>query len=290
MPARKKKYRWTAARRRAFNKMRAALKRSRRKNPKRTTRKRRKTTTKRRTLRSLATKRRKNPMAKRRRRRTTRTRRRRRNPGALLVNPRRKRRTTRRRRRRNPGALLVNARRRRRYRRNAVGGGLGTFAFQVLIPSTVGGLAMGYLDAKFFKGFGPVMRTAVKGLVAVGAGYIVGKKLRKPRMATAMAGAMFGSIGTEWGIRAGGGIVAASKEEGAGALISAARHNPYVARSLGALLQGPTRTSARVYANELIDNEAAHYTDPDDSESEEQILREYETGMANGGLGYYSYS
>jgi hypothetical protein len=261
---RKKKYVWTAARKRAFAKMRAGLKRKnpakrrRRKAPSTKARARKpRTTTRVVALLQPPPARRKNPKMARKRKTTTK-RRRRRNPGALLVNPRHKRRKT----------------SRRRYRRNPSMRGTAKNLLSIGVPAVGGGVLMGFIDAKFLGDLSPVMRTAAKVLGAFAVGY-GGRRFGSERTGTVLTAAALGAIGFEWGIRAGGGIVGATKEETTGALLSSARSNPRVAAGLGALLNGPTRQAAKMYANELIDNEAAQYTHPDDDESEEVLIQEF---------------
>ena len=178
-------------------------------------------------------------MAKRRRKTTKR--RRRRNPGALLVNPRRRRRRRNprrvsRRRRRNPSRRFY----RRARRRNP---GLASLVrlgakdiMIAAIPATIGGFAIGFIDSKFLGQLGTVARTAGKLLTAFLVG-TVGKRWLGPVGSGIATGAILGTIGHEFGVRAAGGMVAMTKKESVSQLIEQAATDAEMQAELGALLE-----------------------------------------------------
>jgi hypothetical protein len=169
-------------------------------------------------------------MAKRRK---SRGRRRRRNPGALMVNPRRRRR--RRARRSNP---------RRRHHRRRRNPGIGAYAKQGIrdiaiaaIPATLGGILIGFVDAKLLGPMGTIGRNIGKLLVTAGAAALLRKKLG-PVGTGVMTGAILGTIGHEFGVRIGGGMVTMTKREGVRELVEMAATDAETQAELGALVEG----------------------------------------------------
>jgi hypothetical protein len=159
-------------------------------------------------------------MARKRRKHRSR-RRHHRNPGALMVNPRRGRRHRRsgsRRRRRNPGAI-----------REGIG-----LLIKSLIPALAGGGILGFIDAKFLGAKGTAFRTVGKGVLAGVLG-IVGRKYLGPAGAGVAVGAVLGSIGYEGGYRLGGGVVADSKKAALKELLSDPGDDQEVRAAMGRL-------------------------------------------------------
>jgi hypothetical protein len=133
-------------------------------------------------------------MARKRRRRAhggggKRRRRARRRATAVLINPRRKR-------RRNPGF--------------SIGAGVKDMT-RVLLPAAAGGLAMGFIDSKFLGDTSIIVRLGAKLALTVGAAMLLRKK---PSAAYAAMGAILGSGTYDVGVRAAGGVIAASKAQG----------------------------------------------------------------------------
>lgn len=165
-------------------------------------------------------------MAKRRK---SRGRRRRRNPGALMVNPRRRRRRV---RRRNPH---------RRRRRNP---GIGSYAKQGLkdiaiaaIPATLGGILIGFVDAKLLGPLGTIGRNIGKLIVAAGGAALLRKRLG-PVGTGVFMGSIVGTMGHEFGVRLGGGMVTMTKREGVRELVEMAATDAETQAELGALVDG----------------------------------------------------
>jgi hypothetical protein len=169
-------------------------------------------------------------MAKRRK---SRGKRRRRNPGALMVNPRRRRRRA---RRANP--------RRRHHRRRRNPGGLQRFAKAGLhdimvaaVPATIGGLVIGFVDSKFLGTMGTIGRNIGKLLTAVMVGTL-GRRFLGPVGTGVAMGAVLGTIGHEFGVKLGGGMVAMTKGEGVRELVEMAATDAETQAELGALIEG----------------------------------------------------
>jgi hypothetical protein len=169
---------------------------------------------------SMATKRRK---SKRRRRS---------NPSALLVNPRRRRhkrrnprRRSHRRRRRNPGNIG-----------NLIRGGLSSVALAA-IPATLGAFAFSFLDAKFLGPAGTVVRNVAKVIFAGMLGTMGRNWLGKDGSLVAM-GAVLGTIGAEFGVKAAGGLVAMNPAESLKELVLQAANDGEMQQQLGALIEG----------------------------------------------------
>jgi len=169
-------------------------------------------------------------MAKRRKKST---RRRRRNPGALLVNPRRRRRA----RRSNP--------RRRHHRRarrrnpglgNSLRGGLKAVALAA-IPALAGSFAFSFIDAKFLGKTGTMVRNLAK-LVFAGLLGTIGRTWLGRDGANVAIGAVLGTIGAEFGVKAAGGLVAMNPAESLKELVLQAANDGEMQAQLGALLEG----------------------------------------------------
>ncbi len=188
-------------------------------------------------------------MAKRRK---SRGRRRRRNPGALMVNPRRRRR--RRARRSNP---------RRRHHRRRRNPGIGSYAKQGIkdiaiaaIPATLGGILIGFVDAKLLGPMGTIGRNIGKLLVTAGAAALLRKKLG-PVGTGVMTGAILGTIGHEFGVRLGGGMVTMTKREGVRELVEMAATDAETQQELGALVEGEGDAIEGEFSNAAKDYEEA---------------------------------
>lgn len=169
-------------------------------------------------------------MAKRRK---SRGKRRRRNPGALMVNPRRRRR--RRARRSNP---------RRRHHRRRRNPGIGAYAKSALhdvmiaaIPATIGGIVIGFADAKLLGPLGTIGRNVGKLVLMAGLAALLRKRLG-PVGTGVMSGAILGTIGHEVGVRLGGGMVTMTKREGVRELVEMAATDAETQAELGALVDG----------------------------------------------------
>src|SRR5687767_296888 len=183
-------------------------------------------------------------MAKRRK---SRGRRRRRNPGALMVNPRRRKRRA---RRSNP---------RRRRRRNGIGSyaraGLKDIAIAA-IPATLGGILIGFVDAKLLGPLGTIGRNIGKLLVAAGGAALLRKKLG-PAGTGVFLGSIVGTIGHEFGVRLGGGMVTMTKREGVRELVEMAATDAETQAELGALVDGADDGIEGEFSNAAKDYEEA---------------------------------
>jgi hypothetical protein len=140
--------------------------------------------------------RRQETMAKRRRRprrarRQVSSRRRRRS--VVLINPRHRRHH---RRRRNPGFSLMSA---------------AKDMSKALLPGFVAGGVMGAVDAKFLGDKALPIQVVAKMALAAVAGAVLRKR---PTMAYSAMGAILGATGYGFGVRLGGGVVAATKGTG----------------------------------------------------------------------------
>lgn len=180
-------------------------------------------------------------------RRKSRGKRRRRNPGALMVNPRRRRR--RRARRSNP---------RRRRRRNP---GISGYAKQGLrdimiaaIPATIGGVVMGFADAKLLGPLGTIGRNVGKLILTAGLAALLRKRLG-PVGTGVMSGAILGTIGHEVGVRLGGGMVTMTKREGVRELVEMAATDAETQQELSALVDGDDQVEG--FKDEASDYEQA---------------------------------
>jgi hypothetical protein len=171
-------------------------------------------------------------MAKKRKRKSN-PRRRRRNPGALLVNPRRRRR-----RARNPHRRQHH--RRRRHRNPGLGnmlrGGLSSVALAA-IPATLGAFAFSFLDAKFLGKTGTMVRNVAK-LIFAGLLGTVGRNWLGRDGSNVAMGAVLGTIGAEFGVRAAGGLVAMNPAESLKELVLQAANDGEMQAQLGALIDG----------------------------------------------------
>jgi hypothetical protein len=160
------------------------------------------------------------------------------NPVAYVVNPgrpktmkkRRTRKHARRTRRRNAIVYANRARRRhrrhnafvyanrghgRRRRRNP-GGAAGIMGkvrnvLAMSLPAVAGGFVAGFVDSKFLAGKNAVIRYGAKVGLAVVAGIALSKR---PAAAAAAMGGIIGTIGSDLGVKMGGGVVASSKAAG----------------------------------------------------------------------------
>lgn len=139
-----------------------------------------------------------------------------------------------RRRKRNPGAYLMNPKRRRR-RRNP--GRMAGDLLSVAAPALIGGGVMGFVDSKFLGTSGTLIRTVVKGGVALGLG-TVGRRFFGDVGAKVAMGSVISSIGYEAGVRLGGGMVAMTKQEGVKALIEAAAEDDEIAALIEQAAEG----------------------------------------------------
>lgn len=165
-----------------------------------------------------------------------------------MVNPRRRRRRA---RRRNPH---------RRRRRNP---GIGSYAKQgfkdiaiAAIPATIGGILIGFIDAKLLGPLGTIGRNVGKLLVTAGAAALLRKKLG-PGGTGVMTGAILGTIGHEFGVRLGGGMVTMTKREGVRELVEMAATDAETQAELGALVEGGDDSIEGEFSNAAKDYEEA---------------------------------
>jgi len=154
-------------------------------------------------------------MARRKRRRRARR------AAVIMMNPRR-------RRRRHSRARFHPRRRRRHHVRRRINPGMGggikgalKNAFMVGVPAIGAGFVSNFVDAKWLSDKHVVIRMGAKLVEATLAGLFF---RRRPVIAFASMGAILGSIGGEFGVRAAGGVVVGSspvsKGQGAAALIT----------------------------------------------------------------------
>jgi hypothetical protein len=125
--------------------------------------------------------------------------------------------------------------------------GLGVVA-RTALPAALGGLLLGFLDAKVLSksagGLG--VRTGIKVLLGTLIGAFSGRLLGEAGAAAATATIM-GSVGHEFGVRLGGGVVAINKLAGMHELIAMAQEDGEVQAELSALATGnPTYDGARM--------------------------------------------
>lgn len=183
------------------------------------------------------------------------------NPSALIVNPRHRKRRRRRsnqvgfpnrthrrrswhrghRRRRDNVLIPVVANRLRRRRHNQLmplpnpGGGLVGKMIGMALPATAAGLGVGLIDAKLLAGRGAFMRYGAKvGLAALG----LMTARRFPTLGPSLAAAGFSSIGYEFGMKMGGGVLAGSKKAGMKELAAMAAEEEEMSQLLATELHG----------------------------------------------------
>lgn len=172
-------------------------------------------------------------------------------PTALIINPRRRRRHhvkrrhhhTRSRRRRAGAIMLINPRRRRRHlsrhrrRINPARGAIGAVkhVLAVGIPATLAGGLVGVADSKLIGGLNPYANVGIK----VGAGLLSAVALRRwPTVSAAVAGAIFGGIGYQQGVKLGGGVVVSNAATGMKALAAMAAEDEELMGVLDTELNG----------------------------------------------------
>lgn len=100
------------------------------------------------------------------------------------------------------------------------------------IPASIGGLVLGLVDAKLPSGV--VGRTIVKAVIGALWGGFMGRFLGEAGAAAGVATVM-GSIGHEFGLRLGGGIVTTTKKEGVKELVEMAADDAEIQGHLAAL-------------------------------------------------------
>lgn len=124
------------------------------------------------------------------------------------------------------------------------------------LPATLGGLVLGLVDAKFLGEAGTVARTAVKVIMGTLFGGFSAKFLGESGAAAATAVVM-GSIGHEFGLRLGGGLVARSSKEGVHELVQMAAMDAEVRGELEGLVTDGAAVSydGTVMADSLSDYE-----------------------------------
>lgn len=127
---------------------------------------------------------------------------------------------------------------------NLVRGGLKDVMLAA-IPATIGGLAIGFVDAKMIGRGGALVRNLVKVVTAIVVG-TMGRRWLGPTGSGIAMGAILGTIGHEYGIKLGGGMVAMSKLEGMGDLVEAASTDADVNYQLQALIEGTDTTSSAI--------------------------------------------
>jgi len=179
--------------------------------------------------RKLARRRKSNPsnggtsMARRRKRRSGARRRSRRGAIMVISNPRRRRG-----RRRNPGGIRL---------RNPGGSMMsaGKEALGAMIPATVGAAAFSFAETKWLRGLNPVVRIGARLAGAAGSAMLLRKR---PAMAYATMGAIIGGFGTEIGVRAAGGVVAAGGKQGMREIAAIASDDPEQLSALYDEMQG----------------------------------------------------
>jgi hypothetical protein len=105
------------------------------------------------------------------------------------------------------------------------------------IPATIGGFVIGFVDSKFLGAAGTVARTLGKLVTAFVVGSL-GKRWGLGQTGAGIAmGAILGTIGHEFGVKAGGGMIAMTKKEGVSELIAGAAYDAEVQAELGALIE-----------------------------------------------------
>ncbi len=82
---------------------------------------------------------------------------------------------------------------------------------KALVPGALGGAFMGFVDSKFLGDKALPIQVLGKLVMAAGAGMLLRKR---PAAAYATMGAILGAAGYGFGVRAGGGVVAASTATG----------------------------------------------------------------------------
>lgn len=137
--------------------------------------------------------------------------------------------------------------------------GSGKALLLAALPATIGGFAMGFIDSKFLGTQGTMVRTAAK-LVVAGLFGTVGRKYLGPMGSGIAMGAILGSIGTEFGVKAGGGMIAMTKREGVQELIAGAAYDQEVQAELGALIEGEDGSAGASYQNALTGTVMDNYS------------------------------
>jgi hypothetical protein len=105
------------------------------------------------------------------------------------------------------------------------------------IPATLGGVVIGFMDSKFLGPLGTIGRMVGKILTAVVVA-AVGRKWLGPVGTGVAMGAILGTVGSEIGVRLGGGMVAMTKREGVQELVEMAATDAQTQAELGALIEG----------------------------------------------------
>ncbi len=135
---------------------------------------------------------------------------------------------------RRPAVVLINGKKRHHRRRRNPSFSIGATVREVtkaLLPGFIGGGVMGFIDSKFLGDKALPIQVLGKLALAGAAGAILRKK---PAMAYAAMGAVLGAQGYGFGVRFGGGVVAASKATGMQELAQMARNDQY---AMGLLVQ-----------------------------------------------------
>lgn len=197
---------------------------------------------------------RKGARARKRRKSNPARRRRRRNPSALIVNPsRRRRRRTRsnppmarkrRHRRRNPHG------RRRRRRNPGMGGGIVKQLIATALPAAGVGAALGFMDTKILKDKKPIFGVLAKVGAGIGASLLLRKR---PALALPIAGACFGTLGYQGGVKVAGGVVSSAPTDAAKELAEMAATDEETFGVLTESLEGMGVLSIEGYAEDAED-------------------------------------
>lgn len=106
------------------------------------------------------------------------------------------------------------------------------------IPATIGGVVIGFADAKLLGPLGTIGRNVGKLVLMAGLAALLRKKLG-PVGTGVMSGAILGTIGHEVGVRLGGGMVTMTKREGVRELVEMAATDAETQNELSALVDGP---------------------------------------------------
>lgn len=105
------------------------------------------------------------------------------------------------------------------------------------IPATIGGVVIGLMDSRFLGPMGTVGRMVGKLLTAVVVA-AVGRRFLGPMGTGVAMGAILGTIGSEIGVRLGGGMVAMTKKEGVQELVEMAATDAETQAQLQGLIEG----------------------------------------------------
>lgn len=115
-------------------------------------------------------------------------------------------------------------------------GGLSAVALAA-IPALAGSFAFSFLDAKFLGSTGVMIRNVAK-LIFAGLLGTVGRTWLGRDGANVAIGAVLGTIGAEFGVKAAGGMVAMNPAESIKELVLQAANDGEMQQQLGALIEG----------------------------------------------------